>query len=888
MTPKISFGQWLKQRRKALDLTREELARRIGCAAVTLYKIEADERRPSKQIAEILAEHLNIVAAERAAFVNFARSEAAESTALWGTLFHPPNNLLAQPTRLIGRDEDVIAISKQLLQHESHLITLIGPPGIGKTRLALQVSGEVLDDFVDGVFFVSLATITDANLVLTTIVTTLGMPENGPQKPFERLKAFLAEKQILLLLDNFEQILAAAPQIAKLLAGCPLLKILVTSRAPLRIRQERQFPVSPLAIPSLAHLPDVESISQYSAVALFMERAQAVKPDFMLTQENARSISTICTRLDGLPLAIELISARVKLLNPASLLERLHGRLILQSDGLRDIEPRHRTLNAAIDWSYQLLNVEEQRLFRRLGVFVGGWTMEAAESIHVENTNLNVLDGLASLLDKNLVRRDTTSDGAPRFMMLETIREYALQQVVASSELEAAQQRHVDYFMTMAEGAEEHAFGREQIAWFDRLEVEWGNLQAALRWSQELETGMRLGAALGWFFSERAHFNEGFDWLERMLRANPDAPSSLHAKALYTAGVLALYAGNGHLTQTLCEQALAVARAANDRWNMAWSLSHLGNYGQENPDQRAATLDESLALFRELDDAMGITHTLVRRSWVTLNQKDYAYGRALLEEADIRARQAGDKVMIAWITSSKALLTREQDHDLIQAKRFMESALPLFREARLHMGIKNALGHLGLLELELGNVMEAQAHIREFLSLREIEPSDRYLPGILVTSAHIASTQGQFERAASLLGATSSILLTFNRDTSEFSEFDSDVAAVRDQLGESAFAAAWLKGNEMTPNQIIIYALEDRAEPAEISVVRKVGDQPLTDRELEILRLIADGLNSREIAEQLILSVGTIRWYFKLIYSKLDVHSRSEAIAHAKVLKLLV
>ena len=589
MTIKTSFGQWLKQRRKALDLTREDLAKQIGCAAVTIYKIESDERRPSKQIAELLSEYLNITPAERATFINFARTEASELADPWGTPFHPPSNLPTPPTVLIGREEEVAAICKRLLRDDSHLLTLLGPPGIGKTRLALQVATEVLDDFSDGVFFVPLATITDSNLVLTTIVTTLGMPENGPQKPSERLKAFLAEKQILLLLDNFEQILATAPQIAELLAVCPLLKILITSRAPLRIRPERQFSVSPLEIPDLTHLPDVESISQYSAVALFIERAQAVQSDFMLTRENSLTISTICMRLDGLPLAIELISARVKLLSPASLLERLHGRLILQSDGLRDIEPRHRTLNAAIDWSYQLLNVEEQRLFRQLGVFVGGWTMEAAESIHVENTNLNVLDGLASLLDKNLVRRDTTPDGAPRFMMLGTIREYALQQLVASSELEAAQQRHVDYFMTMAEEAEEHAFGREQIAWFDRLEIEWDNLQAALTFSQESETGMRLGAALGWFFSERAHFNEGFDWLKRMLKANPDAPSSLHAKALYTAGVLALYAGNGHLTQTLCEQALTMARATNDRWNIAWSLSHLGNYAQENLDQKIAT-----------------------------------------------------------------------------------------------------------------------------------------------------------------------------------------------------------------------------------------------------------------------------------------------------------
>jgi transcriptional regulator with XRE-family HTH domain len=355
MIAKTSFGQWLKQRRKALDITCEDLAQSIGCAAVTLYKIESDVRRPSKQIAELLAEFLNIPADERTAFVEFARTEAAELAAPWGTPFHPPTNLPAQPTPLIGRDADVAALRKRLLQHQSRLLTLTGPPGIGKTRLALQVAAQVLDDFADGVFLIALAPISDAHLVPTAIANTLGVPEIGPQTPLERLIAFLRDKQTLLVLDNFEQILAAATHIAELLAACPWLKILVTSRAPLRIRQERQMPVSPLALPDLARLPDVETVTGYSAVALFLERAQAVKPDFSLTPENAPTIATICARLDGLPLAIELISARVKLLPPAALLERLHGRLMLQSDGLYDLEPRHRTLNAAIDWSYQLL-----------------------------------------------------------------------------------------------------------------------------------------------------------------------------------------------------------------------------------------------------------------------------------------------------------------------------------------------------------------------------------------------------------------------------------------------------------------------------------------------------------------------------------------------------
>jgi predicted ATPase/transcriptional regulator with XRE-family HTH domain len=810
MTAKTSFGQWLKQRRKALDLTREDLAGRIGCAAVTLYKIESDERRPSKQIAALLAEHLNIPPDERAAFIQFARAETVESSVPWGTPFHPPTNLPAQPTLLIGRDEDVAAIHKRLLQPESRLLTLTGPPGIGKTRLALQVAADVLDDFTDGVFSIALAPISDANLVATTIASTLGIAEGGPRTPLERLQAYLRDKQMLLVLDNFEQILAAAAQIAELLAACPWLKILATSRSPLRIRQERQMPVSPLAVPDLAYLPDVENVIHYSAVTLFLERAQAIKPDFSLTQENAPTVAAICTRLDGLPLAIELISARVKLLSPAALLERLGGRLMLQSDGLRDIEARHRTLNAAIDWSYKLLSADEQTLFRRLGVFVGGWTLEAAGEVCAENLKLNVLDGLASLLDKNLLKQDTRSDREPRFMMLETIREYALQQLVASDELDTLRLHHIDYFIKLAEGAEAHVFGREQIAWFDQLEVEFDNLRAALTWSLDSETGLRLAAALGWFFSERTHWNEGFGWLERVVAANPNAPPSLLSKALHTAGALASLAGNGLRARTLCEQALILARAANDRWNIAWSLSHLGGYVQERTDQGAATLEESLALFREIDDAMGITHGLIRRAWAALCQNDYPYGRVLLEEAEIRAHQAGDKVIIAWITHFMGLLAYQQGQDLIHTKTLIENSLTLFREARFQTGVKNALVWLGLLELELGNLMEAQTRTQEVLmSLRDIEPSNRYLPDTLVTLARIASARGQFERAARLLGATNSIIPALKRETSAFPKFDSDIATLREQLGEAAFAEAWAAGKAMTPEQAAAYALDE-------------------------------------------------------------------------------
>jgi predicted ATPase/DNA-binding XRE family transcriptional regulator len=504
-----SFGYWVRRRRKALDLTQDALARQVGCAETTIRKIEADARRPSRQTAERLAECLAIPIAERADFLRAARAKLAADRLVDPTLdangrtadFPPPrtldrwrHNLPAQPTTLIGRTKEIAAVRDLLLRTDVRLVTLTGPGGTGKTRLALQAAAELLDNFADGVYVVMLEPISDPALVAPTIAQTLGVKERAGQAPLERLKAHLRDRRLLLLLDNFEQILAAAPIVAELLAAAPELKVLITSRALLHLYGEHEFAVPPLAVPDLNELPPLDALAQFAAVDLFVQRARAVKLDFALTHANAPAIAEICARLDGLPLAIELAAARTKLFTPEALLARLRNRLALLTGGARDLPARQQTLRGTLDWSYNLLDASEQRLFRRLGVFVGGCTLEAAAAVmsselravsdDLYNSELDILDGLASLLDKSLLRQNEGPDDEPRFVMLETIREYALERLAESGEEETVRNQHAAYYFALAHEAERHLRGAEQVRWLGRLALEHDNLRAALAWSQ--------------------------------------------------------------------------------------------------------------------------------------------------------------------------------------------------------------------------------------------------------------------------------------------------------------------------------------------------------------------------------------------------------------------
>ncbi|HUG38092.1 MAG TPA: AAA family ATPase, partial [Candidatus Limnocylindrales bacterium] len=483
------------------------------------------------------------------------------------TLEARPHNLPLQATTLLGRAREVAAARERVLRDDVRLLTLTGPGGTGKTRLALQVAAELIDHFADGVFFVPLAPISDPGLVASTVALTLGIRDPGGRPVLENLREHLRDRQILLVLDNFEQILLAAPLVGELLAVCRGLKVLVTSRAPLELRGEQEFPVPPLALPDPKHPPPIEALGQYGAVALFIERATAIRPDFAVTNDNAPAVAEICVRLDGLPLAIELAAVWIRLLSPQAMLTRLERRLPLLTGGARDLPARQQTLRGAIAWSYDLLDEGERALFRRLAIFVGGCTLEAAEAVcnPEGDLGLDVLDGVASLVAKSLLRQEEGPEGEPRFGMLETIREYGLEQL----EADATRGRHAAFFLAFAEEAEPKLLGAEQVTWLQRLEAEHDNFRAVLGRSRvgevAADVGLRLAGALQWYWRVRGLLGEGRGWAETML-ALPGAAArtAARARALNAAARLANLQADYTAARPLALESAAIAREVGD------------------------------------------------------------------------------------------------------------------------------------------------------------------------------------------------------------------------------------------------------------------------------------------------------------------------------------
>jgi predicted ATPase len=678
-----------------------------------------------------------------------------------------PSNLPIPGSMLVGRDKELAGGKELLLRPDVRLLTVTGPGGIGKSRLALEMARDTLELFPSGIYFVPLAGVSDSESIPIVIAQTLGVREAGGQPQLKTLKDYLRNSlsaPMLLLLDNFEHVLAAAPMLAELMAVAPQLKFLVTSRAALHVYEEHEFPVPPLALPNAKSLPGVDALMQYSAIALFVHRAAAVKPDFTLKEDNAAAVAEICSRLDGLPLAIELAAARTKLLSPSAMCTRLASRLQLLTGGARDLPARQQTLRQAIDWSYDLLSPSEQKLFRRLSVFVGGCTLEAVESVcdTKQDLGLDVLDGVASMVDKSLARQIEQTDGEPRFVMLETIREYGLGKMVESGEEALTRRAHAAYCVVLAEEGAAENTGANPKEWLDRFELEHDNFRAAVEWltaTGDADWGLRLGSALFRFWEMREYLAEGRDQLGKLLKLTTSSvPSSARQRALFAAGVLAGEQGDYVAADALLKENLEIGRLLEDKQSTAVSLNALGVIARDSGDLAASRLifEESLSLWREMRDPLAVARALSNLANVVKLEEDYTRARSLYEECLSIFREVGDRTGVAWALNHQGDVARDQGQCEV-ARSLYEQSLAAFRELDDRWGIAGSLADLGNLGREQGDYRGADSLYRESIRLFQTLEHKRGVARLLESFACSAAAQSEPDRSLRLAGASAAL-----------------------------------------------------------------------------------------------------------------------------------
>ncbi len=735
-----------------------------------------------------------------------------------------PINLPVQRTGFIGREKEAAAAMELLLREGVRLVTVTGPGGIGKTRLAVHVASGLAEHFPGGIHFVALSSINDPSLIASAVVRTLGIREAGGQLPLEILREALHDSPgpaMLLLLDNFEHLAEAAPTVAELLAMSPSLKIMVTSRAALHLYGEHEFPVPPLAMPNPLAMPTVKVLSRNPAVALFVERAIAVRPDFELNSTNAGAVAEICARLDGLPLAIELAAARVKVLSPASLLTRLASRLQLLTGGSKDLPQRQQTLRAAIDWSYDLLGPAEQKLFRRLSVFVGGWTLEGAEAVcdAKGDLDLDLLDAIASLVDKSLAQQIEQGKDESRFAMLETIREYAMEKLAASGEEALTKRAHAAYCLVLAE--EEASSDAE--GWLEHFQLEHDNFRAGLQWLTETgnaEWGLRLGTALFPFWEARCYLAEGRDRLGKLLGSQEAGPDTkVRMRALFAAGVLAGAQGDYASADSLIHQSQDIAQELGDKMSVAISMNALAVYGRDQGNVAVAIIlfEASLGLWKDLGDQKAIARALSNLANAYKLEGDYDRARSLHAECLVIFQALGDRAGVAWSLNSQGDVARDQG-DSTGAQALYEQGLVIFRELGDRSAIATTLADLGSLASERGSFAVAHTLYGESVRLFQQLNHRRGIARLLECFACSAAVQLEAERSLRLAGAAAALRQEIGvpLTPAEKSKLESGLEAARRALADSAGVAAWLEGWALPVQEAVEEALMPDAASSSI------------------------------------------------------------------------
>lgn len=760
------------------------------------------------------------------------------------------------PTALVGREDEVAEIGTLLRRDDVRLVTLSGPGGTGKSRLSLQVASGLRDAFTGGIFFVSLAPITDPAQVLPAIAQVLGIRDGLERDLMVRVVKTLQRLPVLLVLDNFEQVIGAAELVGDLLASCQGLKVLVTSREVLHVRAEYEFAVPPLELPDPAHLPPLEELATCSAIALFVQRVQAVKPDFRLTEANAREVAEICVRLDGLPLAIELAAARMKLLSPRALLARMGKRLALLTGGARDVPARQQTLRNAISWSYHLLNGQEQRLFRWLSVFVGGCALSCVEAMCARTGN--DMDDITSLVDKSLLRpgEQTEEDGReePRLLMLETIREYALEMLISGGEATDARQWHAEHFLQLAEEAVPALDGPLLTAWLNRLEQEHDNLRAALHWllsakanASQAALALRLATALERFWVVRGYRNEGLTFLEQALQESADVAAAVRAKALLVAARLTSMQSDYERSKQLAQESLALFRELQDKRGIALSLNRLGIAAWRQADFATARIlmEEDLALYRELENPDRIAWSLFALGLLNIKQGEYSRAAASFEESLLLFRRLGnkrgiaasltqtaatlflsqgDQTMVYPLLTQGLTLDREigdkegmavtslllgsvalKQGDIAAARTRVDEALRLYREMGYREGITEALALLGKVEAARGDLPSASTFYEESLTMaRELRQRELLAIG-LEGLASVKIAQGDPAQAVRFWSMAEALREALGAPLPpvEQADYSAAVVSARRQLDEKSFVTIWQEARNLSVDQAL-------------------------------------------------------------------------------------